>query len=168
MNLALQLLLCSPSVFSFAYQAQDYEELLRSAKMSLSEAVTHYLKSSKETGVALGARIEEFKGRHQFAISVALGTQTYSFSFDTAEGKMRLASKSSIDESNLVNALKVSLADAIESAAKETKGSAVQARFQLNGDLKPECVVRIYDKGKTKIAIVDGVSGKVTSVKDAE
>ena len=168
MSPVFQLLLCAQSVFSFTCQAQDYEQLLRSAKMSLSEAVTHYLKSSKVPGVALGVRIEEYKGRHQFVISAAQGTQTYSFSFDTIEGKMRLASRSSIDESNLANALKISLADAIESAAKEAKGAAVQARFQLNGDLKPECVVRVYDKGKTKIAIVDGVSGKVTSVKDAE
>jgi hypothetical protein len=147
-------------------QDQDYDKLLREAKITLAQSVDLAVKASKTERTPLEARIEDHNGRKVFAVNGSQGDRVFGVSLDLAEGKVLLTGVGRTDRSEIAKAFKIKLVDAIQTALQQEKGQAVRATFDLNAEKKPEGTVTVFNNGKLRVVTINGETGKITAVKD--
>jgi uncharacterized membrane protein YkoI len=145
---------------------QDWGKLLQTAKAPLTEAISKALADAKD-GVATGAEIEDEGGKIRYSVDVSQGAKKIEYVFDAADWKVLEKSTEDEDQSKIVKAAKITLAQAIEAALKKAAGKAVLAELELDGE-KPIVKVKVFADGKITNATVDAVSGEVAKVDAAK
>jgi len=160
------LLLAFAAVCLGLRQEQDYAKLLQEAKITLVQAIDLAVKASKTERIALDAWIEESRGKQNFVVNGTQEDRIFGVSLDLAEGKILLTGVGKADRSEIAQAFKIKLTDAVQTALKQEKGQAVRATFDLTAAKKPEGTVKVFNAGKIRVVTIDGVTGKITGVKD--
>jgi uncharacterized membrane protein YkoI len=145
-------------------QDPDYAKLLKSATLSLGEALD---RGAKEVagGVPLTAYIEDNEGNPCFFVFVNKGKDTFQVAVDPKTGKV--LEKETVPESDakhdgsIVGALKITLAKAIETALGKVPGKAVYADFDLDEKGPVEAEVDVFADGKITRVFINGTTGEV-------
>lgn len=136
----------------------DYGKLLKGAKISLSDAVDKALAEVKD-GVVVQAEIEEENGGVRWSLDVAQGDHIFEVGLDVEDGSIVEKANEQEDQSKVAAAAKVTLAEAVAIARKESPGRAVEARLVMDGD-RPQAQVTLFAKGNTTLVAIDAVTGK--------
>jgi len=158
LGLILGLLLPGP------HQDPDYGKLLKSATLTLGEAIDRGAKDVAD-GVPLTAYIEDNEGNPCFFVFVNKGRDTFQVAVDPKTGKV--LEKETVPESDakhdasIVGALKITLAKAIEKALGKVPGKAVYADFDLDEKGPVEAEVDVFAEGKVTRVFVNGTTGEV-------
>jgi uncharacterized membrane protein YkoI len=137
-------------------------ELLKSAKLSLTEAVDKAVPEVKD-GSPFSARLTDKGGRLVYLVRFAQGESSVKLSVDakTSEIVERTTEKKS--HSKVASAAKISPAKAIEAALGKVPGKASRVTFGLKKGA-PVAEVIVVKDGKLFEVKVNGTTGAVTKV----
>ena len=150
-----------------ARQVEELEKILRLPIYTLAESVDLALKDGEVGGeTAVSAKMTRMRSRGEVDVSFAKEGKTVGIAMEIADGTILSRGASGFDQSELAQALKIKLSDAIRTALKHEKGTATGALIWFNEFRKPECEVQIYRDGQVRIITVDGETGKVSGMKD--
>jgi uncharacterized membrane protein YkoI len=136
---------------------EDPAALLNKAGISLSEAVQKAIAIAGE-GTVVGAELEDEDGKVIFSVEVARGDKILEVNLDAKTGEKVNVETEKEDKSAVAKALKIGVAQAIETALQKKPGLAFAAEAEVE-DGKPEVEVQILSEGKVWKVEVDGTSG---------
>jgi uncharacterized membrane protein YkoI len=142
----------------------DWEAVLKETSLSLSESIDKGLTEAGEGTVTL-AEIEPDGGKAVCAMDIARGKEVVAVNLDLKDGKVLEKETATDDQLALIKKFKVTAMRAIEFALKETPGQALAVELVTDKG-RPILRVRIWSKGKVRVATVNGEDGSVTSVGD--
>ncbi|HXX93195.1 MAG TPA: hypothetical protein VEN81_06145 [Planctomycetota bacterium] len=146
-------------------QGRAMERALQKAKFTLADMLDWSVQEAGR-GTAIAAKMTldlHGSGRAYGWVAKDRATLVLDRSFDTW-GSGRGPTPS--DQSELAEALKISLKSAIETALRRERGVALEVRAYMTGDQTPEIEVRIFWAGQMRIVTVDGVRGVVRDSRD--
>lgn len=152
---------CCLALLTAPALSQAPAELLRDAKLSLTDALTAAIRAAGK-GVAFEAELERERGRTVYSIDIVQGTGMLNVLVDAADGSIVDRETEAEDHSQEVAAARVPLADAIGTALLAAPGKAVHARLALVDGAAQARIVVAGETG-TSLVIVDAVTGKVAS-----
>lgn len=141
----------------FAQPGPDWNSRLEKAKYSLSDAIEKGLKEAGK-GTVIHVELEQDGENLVYSIDVAQGEKNCNVVLDVEDGKVVEKDTENEDNSNAVEACKVTLASAIETALKKQQGKAIEAELTMR-DGKPEILVKVFADGKVVSVGIDGTSG---------
>lgn len=145
-------------VLTALVSAQDWADMTKQAKFSLSESIDKGLKE----GIPFHAELELDNGVVVYSIDLAQGENTCNVVMSAADGKVIENDVEKEDHQAEIRACKVTLKAAIAAALKKSPGTAVEAELTLESD-KPVITVGVFADGKLSIVKVDGASGEALS-----
>jgi uncharacterized membrane protein YkoI len=136
----------------------DWESVLKDTKLTLAESIDKGLKDVGEGTVVL-AEIEKDGEKIVCAMDIAKGKEVVAANLELKDGSVLGKETAADDQTELVKGFKVTAKSAIEAALKETPGQAVAVELIRQWGGEPVIRVRIWSKGKLKVAAVNGVDG---------
>jgi len=142
----------------------DWEAVLKEAALTLSESIDKGLTEAGE-GTVMLAEIEPDRGTVVCAMDIAKGKEVVAATLDLKDGKVLAKETATDDQTALVKGFKVTAKRAIEAALKEAPGQAVALELLMYKG-QPIIRVRIWSKGKLRVAAVNGEDGSVIAVED--
>jgi uncharacterized membrane protein YkoI len=156
----MTLLIFALAVLQGRPAAPDYAKLIRSAKLTLSEAAE---RAAKEVagGTVVSAYMEENEGKPRYFVYVAKGRKTVEVSIDLKDGTVSSKETLDDDDSTLVGAVKITLPKAIQTALAKVPGKAVYADFDDDGKGPAEAEVDVFADDKITRVFIDATTGEV-------
>lgn len=143
------------------------ERVLNTAQFSLAEMTGRSLREVGNGTVVSATLTIDSHGFGWARAWVVTGGKTL-FVENNLSGSMGSVGPDSSDQAELAKAAKTTLKDAIETALKKERGTAIEARCSFNESKRAEFSVHVYLDGKVRIVIIDAENGQVTSVKDGQ
>jgi uncharacterized membrane protein YkoI len=144
-----------------AAAAQDPAKLAEEAKLTLEQAIERGLGESGE-GFCFHAELERDKGKAVYSIDVAQGAKTCNVVLDAQEGKVVEKETEDEDHSKAVEACKITLKAAIQTALAKAPGAAVEAHLIMKAG-KPVVTVSVLANGAVSKVRIDGATGEVAA-----
>lgn len=142
-----------PALLLLMPQEPDTAQLVRKAKLTMGQAVERAMQAAR-TGVVVQAELEFEQDRTVWSLDVAQGKKILEVLLDAKDGKVIETGEEDEDQSEVVQAAKLTLKDAVAAVVKQHAGTPVLAQLRMV-EGKPAVTVEVFAAGKLSTFVAD-------------